>query len=199
MRLLLVRHGETEENKAGIIQGWLPGKLTPLGIKQAQQLAKRLKWLKIDYAFSSDLTRCVDTTQEILKYHLKTKLTLDKRIRERNLGIFQGTKRNKSDWEALPDEGNEYFRTPEGGESFAEVQKGVKKFLKELIKEHSQDTILVVTHGGTLIVFRSLLEKKDISDLIQPKVANNTGLSEYEVNSKGQVKMVCFNCDKHLK
>ena len=199
MRLLLVRHGETEENKAGIIQGWLPGKLTSLGIKQAQQLAKRLKWLKIDYAVSSDLTRCVDTAKEILKYHPQTKLTLDSRIRERNLGVFQGKKRNKSDWEALPDDGNKYFRTPEGGESFAEVQKRVNKFLKELIKKHSQDTVLIVTHGGTLIVFQSLLEGKDISMLIKPKVASNTGLFEYEVDSKGRAKMVCFNCEKHLK
>ena len=95
MRLILVCHGETEENKAGILQGWLPGKLTSLGIKQAQQLAKRLKWLRINVTYSSDLARCVDTAKEILKFHPKTELFLDKRIRERNLGEFQGRRINQ--------------------------------------------------------------------------------------------------------
>jgi len=199
MRLILVRHGETEENKAGIIQGWLPGKLTPLGIKQAQQLAKRLKWLKIDLAYSSDLARCVDTAKEILKHHPKVNLMLDARIRERRLGEFQGKKIGQSDWDALPDTGNKYFRVPKGGESFEEMEKRVNKFLKEIIKKHSQKTILIVTHGGTLITFRSLLERKDINDLFESKVNHNTGVSEYQINSKGEAKIMRVNCDKHLQ
>jgi probable phosphoglycerate mutase len=199
MRLILVRHGETEENKAGIIQGWLPGKLTSLGIKQAQQLAKRLKWLRINVTYSSDLARCVDTAKEILKFHQKTKLFLDKRVRERNLGEFQGRRINKSDWEALPDIGNKYFRVPKGGESFEDMKRRVNRFLKEAIKKHSQKTVLVVTHGGTLIAFRSLLEKRDLQDLIEEKVNKNTSLSEYNLNSKGEVKILRLNCDKHLQ
>jgi len=43
MKLIITRHGETEENTKGIIMGHLPGKLTPLGIEQAKKVAQRLK------------------------------------------------------------------------------------------------------------------------------------------------------------
>ena len=48
MRLILTRHGETEENVADIIQGHLPGKLSEKGIAQVKKVAKRLKDEKID-------------------------------------------------------------------------------------------------------------------------------------------------------
>ena len=52
MRLIITRHGETEENKAGIMQGHLPGVLSELGKEQAEKLAERFKNDKID------LVRC---------------------------------------------------------------------------------------------------------------------------------------------
>jgi len=58
MRLILVRHGETEENVAKITQGHMPSKLTKQGIEQAKKLALRLKDEKIDKIFVSDLKRC---------------------------------------------------------------------------------------------------------------------------------------------
>ena len=69
MRIILVRHGETEDNKKRIIQGHLPGKLSDKGIEQARKVANRLKNEKVDYIFSSDLDRAKSTAEEIAKFH----------------------------------------------------------------------------------------------------------------------------------
>lgn len=55
MRLILVRHGETKDNDAGILQGQLHGELNKSGIEQAEKVAVRLKNEKIDFIFTSDL------------------------------------------------------------------------------------------------------------------------------------------------
>src|SRR3989344_5231524 len=95
MRLILTRHGETIENKMGIIQGHLPGKLSKLGKEQAKKLAKRLKNEKIDFIYSSDLARAADTAKEIAKFHPIIPVEFVEDLRERYLGSFQGTKTNE--------------------------------------------------------------------------------------------------------
>jgi len=67
MKLIIVRHGETEENKKGIVMGHLPGKLSQEGINQIKKVALRLKDEKIDFIYSSDLTRASDTGLLILR------------------------------------------------------------------------------------------------------------------------------------
>lgn len=67
MKLILTRHGETTENTQKIVYGHLPGELTVNGINQAEKTADLLVKEHIDVIFSSDLKRCVDTTNIILK------------------------------------------------------------------------------------------------------------------------------------
>jgi len=98
MKLILVRHGETEENKKGILQGHLPGKLTELGRDQAKKLALRLKDEKIDAIFSSDLARASDTTREIAKYHPNVPLFFVEELREKNQGSLTGKSIKEIDW-----------------------------------------------------------------------------------------------------
>lgn len=83
MRLIITRHGETEENTAGIIQGHLPGKLSDRGIAQAKKVALRLKNEKIDAIYSSDLARTSDTAKEIAKFHPTIPIEFVKELREK--------------------------------------------------------------------------------------------------------------------
>ena len=64
MRLILVRHGETNENKNKVVQGFLNTTLSKIGIQQAKKVANRLKDEKIDFAYSSDLDRAKQTAKE---------------------------------------------------------------------------------------------------------------------------------------
>ena len=82
MKLILTRHRETEENKEGILQGWLPGHLSLEGKRQAKLVAQRLQDVKVDFIYTSDLKRCLDTASEIAKRHKNAKLIKDKRLRE---------------------------------------------------------------------------------------------------------------------
>ncbi|MEJ2267962.1 MAG: histidine phosphatase family protein [Nanoarchaeota archaeon] len=83
MKLIIVRHGETEENLKKIWQGHLQGKLTKKGIEQAKKLANRLKDEKLDVIFSSDLDRASDTAKEIAKFHSEVPIYLVEDLRER--------------------------------------------------------------------------------------------------------------------
>src|SRR5262249_54302924 len=69
MKLYLVRHGLTEENVSRVIQGWNPGKLSALGIEQAERLAWRLKDVRFDAIYSSDSRRAADTARIIARFH----------------------------------------------------------------------------------------------------------------------------------
>ena len=90
-RIIIIRHGETDYNKNKIFQGWDDVPLNKQGLMQAKKVANRLKEEAIDAFYSSDLSRALDTAKEIGK-RISLQPTKDKRIRERNLGFFQGKK-----------------------------------------------------------------------------------------------------------
>jgi broad specificity phosphatase PhoE len=62
VRVYIVRHGETEANKTGIIQGHLDTKLNDEGIKQAEKVGNALKCAQLGIAFTSDLSRAVQVS-----------------------------------------------------------------------------------------------------------------------------------------
>ena len=67
--LLLTRHGETIENQRHVLQGQLPGTLSPLGKEQAVVLAEQLKQEPLDVIVCSDLARSYDTAKVVAGYH----------------------------------------------------------------------------------------------------------------------------------
>ncbi|MBU0459488.1 MAG: histidine phosphatase family protein [Nanoarchaeota archaeon] len=195
MKLILIRHGETEENEAGIHQGWLPGKLTEKGIYQAKKLAERLKNIPINIVYTSNLQRCLDTTKEITKLKPNLKVITEKLIRERNKGEWNGKHKDEIDWNTIP--GEKFNQKPPGGESLQEALERMKKFHQNLLKKHQNDTVLVVSHGGVLSLYRSFLLNQDIENCFQQKIPN-TGLTELEIDHEGNVKVLTLNCNKHL-
>ena len=69
MELILSRHGETLENQQHILQGQLPGTLSPLGIAQAERLAEMLQEETINNIVSSDLARSYNTAVAVARKH----------------------------------------------------------------------------------------------------------------------------------
>ena len=67
--LLLTRHGETLENRRHVLQGQLPGTLSPLGLSQAERLAERLAGESLDAVVCSDLARSYDTACAVARLH----------------------------------------------------------------------------------------------------------------------------------
>lgn len=91
LKIYIFRHGQTYYNKKGIFTGRKDSKLTPLGIKQAKIIAKKLKNKRIDVAFQTDLSRSKNTLNEVLKYHPECKeIITDNRVTERSYGDLEG-------------------------------------------------------------------------------------------------------------
>ena len=89
MELILVRHGQTEDNVNRVTSGQSNGQLTAQGVHQATQLGKRLSPYKFDLVISSDLQRTKDTTAAILGTR-SVPVVYDERIREKSVGVFTG-------------------------------------------------------------------------------------------------------------
>jgi phosphoserine phosphatase len=181
MRLIIIRHGETVENKVGIVQGQTNGRLSRLGREQAERLAKRLKDEKIDIAYSSDLGRCKESLGPLLKLR-KIKVNYSNLLREQGKGVFEGKKRIYFDkWRK-----NNPGKIPEGWESWEDVEKRVANFLKGNFDKWKGKNVLIILHGGTKqtllkILFRNDRKYRKKLEGISP----NTGITIVRLEDNG--------------
>jgi broad specificity phosphatase PhoE len=197
MKLIIVRHGETHENVAKIIQGQTDGKLTELGIEQARTVGVRLKDEKIDIAYVSDLERTCATAAEILHYHPNVPVVYTKELRERAWGVWEG-KKSEERKEFFTNEGHSIDNyKPKGGESFDEMQERMLHFIQKILGKHRKDTVLIVSHGGTLTSFYlSLFQKaREEYKTYHPK---NAAITILEISDDKKHTVHVLNCVKHL-
>lgn len=143
----ILRHGQSLSNRRHIIdclprKGYFP--LTKKGRKQAEESAKRLKNKHIDLIFTSDFLRAKQTA-EIVERQLKIKPKLDKRLREYNMGVFNG-KLVLDFPKFLEKELMRFKKKPEKGESYFEIMKRIYGFLKDINKKYKNKNILIISH-----------------------------------------------------
>lgn len=154
VKLYTVRHGETDANVQGIVQGWLDTELNEKGLAQAVDVAKTFD-KAIDAIYSSDLKRAIRTAEEFRNRYKATPYYQDNRIRERNFGDATGTHRDEHDWEQFWSA--EDYSTIPNAEILSDFTKRVTDFLDELKSKHYQ-SVLIVTHGGVLNRIQSILD-----------------------------------------
>ena len=189
MRIILTRHGETEENIKGIMQGHLPGKLTEKGIEQAKRLALRLKDEKIDAIYSSDLARAADTTKEIAKFHPNIKVEFTEKLRERDHGSFTGKT-------AAEVKGKEY---PDDAENSEALQKRAKEVVDSVYEKYKDSTVIFVTHGAMSKAIMSVIRGEPADFIRTMEKMKNTSVSIFEIHEDRSHKIHCLNCVKHLE
>ena len=154
--VIIVRHGQTEWNIAGVRQGHLDSALTEKGVAQASALAQRLARERFTALYSSDLGRAVQTAMAIADV-TGHEIVTDPRLRERHLGIFQGLTAEEI-MAKYPQERTQ-FRTlgPDyvipGGESMRQQVERNVAYLNALAAKHRGEQIVVVPHGGVVSVF----------------------------------------------
>jgi len=153
-QLILVRHGETEENVAGIAQGWNHGKLSDLGQRQVRKLADRIAGMKPNALFSSPLGRAMATAQAIANATGLEIRTLDT-LREVCLGSWEG----RDYREIRRDDAENYVRwrdDPEsacpGGESHNDVRRRMEEAFQAIAASADGEKLraVVVSHGTAL-------------------------------------------------
>jgi probable phosphoglycerate mutase len=150
---ILLRHGETEWNTLGRLQGHRDSPLSVKGLRQADALAARLASVSFHALYCSDLGRALETARRIAARTGHSVLE-DMRLRERGLGILEGLTRDEAS-QHHPEVFAEYaaggpdFVIP-GGESASQRLRHAVECLEELGARHAGERIVVVTHGGVL-------------------------------------------------
>ena len=195
MRIIITRHGETEENKAGLLQGHNEGTLSPKGIEQAEKLAHRLKNEKIDRIFTSDLYRALKTTAIISKYHKNTRVEISPLLRERNFGDFQGRKREDVGW-SLSDE-TSGFPDPPNGESVTDVYKRAREILNHIQSAYNGKTILLSSHGFIGKILVGILQNKNMEEISAGASLRNTSLTIFDIRKEERIPVLIDSVD-HL-
>lgn len=196
MRLIITRHGETEENVAGILQGHLPGTLSARGIDQAEKVALRLQDEKIDCIYASDLARAADTAKAIAKYHPNIKIEFTEALRERNLGEIQGRKKRELGWDRKDIEAN--LAALAGGETLEAVYKRAECFLDKIIRNHPKESILLVGHSGIGKALVAVITGKSHTEMNAVEKLRNTSVSIFGIDEDKNHQIVCYNCTAHL-
>lgn len=150
-RLLLVRHGETDWNRAGKFQGQIDVPLNDNGREQSRKAAEFLKNIKLDFAISSSMLRPKETAEIILKYHTGLQLELRHELREISHGLWEGKFESEiessypgllEEWKTTP----ETVQMPEG-ENLQQVWQRAIASWQDIVKSVS-GTGIVVAHDA---------------------------------------------------
>lgn len=180
--ILLARHGETDWNRDQRWQGHADRPLTELGVAQARALAERLDPFPLTAIYASDLARARDTARAVAERR-GLEVTLRRDLREVDCGSWSGARHDEID----PDEAARWHageRGWSGGESYEEMAERMVQAVRDLAMGHSEDHVLVVSHGAAIRAVHAHAVGISIHEyrLRHPTVAN-AGLSGVAVEN----------------
>ena len=182
MRILLLRHAETDWNRERRFQGWRDVPLSATGREQAESAARLLAATRIDAVWSSPLARARDTAAIIAAPH-RLAVQESEAFREMGFGDWEGLTRDEVR-ERFPDAHRAWAEAPHeatwpGAETLAAVRARALAGLEALRAAHTGQTICLVSHGitGRLLILEALGLGPDRLWSFQ---LSSTGISELE-------------------
>lgn len=138
LHIYLFRHGQTTFNRDGRFTGFLDARLTPLGRKQAETVAKKLKNKKFQIAFYTRLIRSQETLAPVLRFHPECeKLIKDDRMIERNYGLLNGTTHE----EFIKKIGHQEYNLLREGDALENLDKKARKKIEKFLGEEEYKLI----------------------------------------------------------
>ena len=155
MKILLTRHGQTDWNVLGKIQGITDIELNETGIKQAQKTRDELANYPIDVILSSPLKRA-KRTAEIIGENRNIPVIIEEGLKERCFGKFEGKTREELPFKEIWN--YKLNKQYEDAESVGELFNRVDGFLKQVKEKYEDKTVLLVTHGGVCVPIRAYFE-----------------------------------------
>jgi len=208
VRIYLCRHGETDYNNQGILQGrGVNAQLNATGRKQAQMLAKSMKDIPLKAVYSSSLARAMETAQYVSHTHPQSKRGDFRDLEEMSFGELEGTPRSQCEaflqdvhakWKAgIYDESAAFPK----GECPAQVEKRGTRTIHDLVSLGNDDHIAIVCHGRfNKIILASLLSPNKSLYGLTSIPQDNTCVNVLDYNrSTGEYAAVLINGTKHLK
>ncbi|MBR6626362.1 MAG: histidine phosphatase family protein [Lachnospiraceae bacterium] len=188
MILYMIRHGETDRNKAKLLQGQSDTILNEYGRQLARITADALAGVDFDVVFTSPLSGAVETA-EILKGTRDIPVIVEERIQEISFGEYEGHCYAGEHFDIPDSDFGFFFSAPEkyrpapSGESFEAVIGRTGAFLEELMQNpfYQDKTILISTHGCALKALLANITKCDLADFWGRGVYKNCGVAIVEV------------------
>jgi probable phosphoglycerate mutase len=200
VRLLLVRHGESEWNAKGLLQGQADPPLSKLGRRQAAHVAARLVDEGVDFVVSSDLERAVDTASA-LATSIGLPVVTRTDLREVDLGSWTGISRREVErdqaelWNRWRRDGVEGW---EGGEKYRDAMVRVAGAISALATEHDDETVVAVSHGGSIRLATCHLLGMPAAHVGRFMSIGNASITEFLVDHDGTGRLVRLNDNAHL-
>jgi alpha-ribazole phosphatase/probable phosphoglycerate mutase len=197
--LTLIRHGETAWNAEGRFQGQMNTPLNDTGRRQAHIIAHALADRHFDLIYTSDLARAAETAAIVAHPHGLVPIP-DTRLREAYFGEWEGLSLPEitarwpeivSAWRA-----DSLHTRPPGGETLEQVQARVIDFLHATVREHPEDDICIVGHGGSLRAIIAYALGADLSIFRRLRL-DNCSLTKIKVTDHN-FSLVQFNDICHL-
>ena len=175
-KIFLFRHGQTTFNRDGRFTGQSEAKLTALGKRHALKIVRELKGEGFEVAIHTRLSRSKDTLRSVLKFHPECRIILeDDRMIERSYGKLEGMthksvieKYGQGQFDAWH-RGYEIRDRPPKGECFADVEKRVGKFIKDLKKfmRKNKVNVAISGHGNSIRLFRKIMERASRREVVK--------------------------------
>lgn len=192
-----IRHGQTDWNREGRIQGASGTDLSYLGRRQAEALRERLREVTFDQVWSSDLARARQTAEVALPGAI---ITLDARLREMHAGEHEGQLMAELSpaARAVRDSftAGDSTVAPPGGESYRQVIERLRSWMGDL---PSGRRVACVTHGGVVEAAVRLVLGQEAGWQAGPRVSiANTSITEVRLGSRGY-SLMRLNDHAHLE
>ena len=195
MRVVILRHGTTELNKQGMIQGSnVDPDLSKEGRAYAEKAAKNFDPSQFDAVYASPLKRAQQTARIFVGD--KTPIITDKRIEELSYGSWDGKSSleyRKKHPDAFNSKGlinDNIYKYASDVEKREDFRKRIAAFFDDLYKEHANDTVLVVCHGVvSRMICAHFLTNGDVKYFDQMQ---NCGLAELDINKEYET-LVYYN------
>lgn len=176
-KLYIVRHGKTDWNDKGVLQGSINIELNEEGINQAKELSEKLDLNKIDICICSPLKRTKQTADILVGK--KIEIIYDDLIKERGFGDYEGKEKYFDIVNLLWD--YKLNNSSNNIESIQDCLLRARNFLDKIKKQYSNKTILIVTHGAFIKALHfNLIGYDENTDFISFHPENAT-LYEYDL------------------
>lgn len=196
----MVRHGETDWNRAHRMQGWSDIPLNERGKEQAAFAAKALASVPLDVIYTSPLKRA-EKTAEIIRGERKIPLFAEKGFIEINLGKWDGHTPDEMDV-LYPGQYDIWRSTPgdvhiDGGETFAKVQERAWKAFLSMVDKEKGKHILLVSHMGCLSTILFKIAGYPLNDLWKHPIGN-CALCRVDIESDGSMHIEEWGRDDYI-
>jgi len=197
--ITLVRHGETDWNAAGRIQGHEDISLNKTGLAQAASLVPRLLEEPFEQVFCSDLQRTRQTLAPLLERR-SLSVTYDARLRERHFGRLQGLSRLEIEHDHPREHAQMQRRDISadfGGESLEQFNARCIGALTDLLTTLAGQPALIVCHGGVLdCIYRHVTGQP--LDAVRTAGLRNAAINQISVGADGDLAIAVWDDVSHL-